>query len=327
MTGNIRLRIATADHDHVREFRLGLVRAEGIDTTWLMMDFHEIFARFLANREWEVSELSFAKFVAEATRPDADIIGLPVFLRRAFRFGFIFVNRTKGIKGPEDLRGRKIGLPEWAQTATVYMRGWLQEDVGVPLGEVDWYQAGINEIGRHELVEMRLPGGIRLTRVADKTLSDMLSSGELDCIFAATPPKALGRHPDVVRLFPETRAMDEAFLAKHRAYPIMHVIALRKDILRDDPWIARNLFLAFEEAKRRSVARIKAGLDFPIPWLAEHATMVAGKFGGDFFPYGIEANRTTLEMFLRYAYDQGVAHRHAQPEDLFPKGIMVEAKI
>jgi 4,5-dihydroxyphthalate decarboxylase len=327
VTGNIRLKIATADYDHVREFRLGLVRAEGIDTTWLMMDFHEIFARFLANREWDVSELSFAKFVAEATRPDTDIIGLPVFLRRAFRFGFIFVNRTKGIKGPADLRGRKIGLPEWAQTATVYMRGWLQEDVGIPLGEVDWYQAGTNAIGRNELVEMSVPKDVRLTRVPDKTLSDMLSSGELDCVFAATPPKAFGRHPDVVRLFPDTRAMDEAFLAKHHAYPIMHVIAIRKEILRDDPWIARNLFLAFEEARRRSIARIKAGLDFPIPWLAEHAAMVTGKFGSDFFPYGIEANRQTLEMFLRYTYDQGIAHRHAQPEDLFPKGIMVEAKI
>src|ERR1035437_5821830 len=226
MSGNIRLRIATADYDHVREFRLGPVRAEGIDTTWLVMDFHEIFARFLANREWEVSELSFAKFVAEATRPDADIIGLPVFVRRAFRFGFIFVNRTKVITRPEDLRGRNIGLPEWAQTATVYMRGWLAEDVGIPLEEIDWYQAGTDEIGRGELVEMNLPKGIRLTRVADKTLSEMLSSGELDCVFAATPPKAFGRHPDVVRLFPDTRAMDEAFLAKHRAYPIMHVIAL-----------------------------------------------------------------------------------------------------
>ena len=327
MSGNIRLRIATADYDHVREFRLGPVRAEGIDATWLVMDFHEIFARFLANREWEVSELSFAKFVAEATRPDADIIGLPVFVRRAFRFGFIFVNRGKGITRPEDLRGKKIGLPEWAQTATVYMRGWLSEDVGIPLEEVDWYQAGTNEIGRGELVEMNLPKSIRLTRVPDKTLSDMLSSGELDCVFAATPPKAFGRHPDVVRLFPDTRAIDEAFFAKHSAHPIMHVIAMRKDILSEDPWIARNLFLAFEEAKNRCLTRIRAGLDYPVPWLAEHAAMVAGKFGGDFFPYGIEANRQTLTLFLRYAYEQGVAHKLAVPEDLFPKGIMVAAKI
>ena len=327
MSGNVRLTIATWDYEHARDFRLGPVRAEGIDVTWLVMDFHEIFARFLANREWEVSEMSFAKFVAEATRPDADITGLPVFIRRAFRFGFIFVNRNSGIRVPEDLRGKKIGLPEWAQTATVYMRGWLQEDVGVPLGEVEWIQAGTNEVGRGELVEMKLPKGIRLTRVQDKTLSDMLSSGELDCVFAATPPRCFGRDPNVVRLFPDTRPMDEAFLAKHNAYPIMHVIALRKDVLRENPWIARNLYLAFEEAKNRSLARMKAGLDYPVPWLAEHAAMVERRFGSDFFPYGIEPNREVLTLFLRYAFEQGVAHRRAEPEDLFPKGIMISARI
>ncbi len=327
MTEKRRLTIATADYDHVRDFRLGAVRAEGIDVTWLVMDFHEIFARFIANREWDVTELSFAKFVAEATRPDADIIGLPVFIRRAFRFGFIFVNRTKGIKGPEDLRGKRIGIPEWAQTATVYMRGWLQDDVGIPLTEIDWYQAGTDEVGRSELVEMGLPPGVRFTRVADKTLSEMLISGELDCVIAATPPKAFGRHPDVVRLFPDIRAMDESYYAATRIYPIMHIIAMRKAILRDDPWIARNLYDAFDEAKRRTMDRIRRGLDYPMPWLNHHAALVERTFGHDFFPYGIEENRPTLELFLRYAHEQGIAHRQVQPEDLFPEGIMVTGRI
>lgn len=327
MTGNRSLTIATADYDHVREFRSGSVRAEGIDVTWLVMDFHEIFARFIANREWDVTELSLAKFVAEATRPDADIIGLPVFVRRAFRFGFIFVNRSKGIKKPEDLRGKRIGIPEWAQTATVYMRGWLQDDVGIPLTDIDWYQAGTDAVGRSELVEMALPAGIRLTRVVDRTLSEMLASGELDCVFAATPPKAFGRHADVVRLFPDTRDMDENYFAAKRVYPIMHIIAMRKAILHRDPWIARNLYIAFDEAKQRTLNRIRRGLDYPVPWLAEHAAALERTFGSDFFPYGIEENRPTLELFLRYAHEQGIAHRRVQPEDLFPAGIMVAARI
>lgn len=327
MTGNRSLTIATADYDHVREFRSGSVRAEGIDVTWLVMDFHEIFARFIANREWDVTELSLAKFVAEATRPDADIIGLPVFVRRAFRFGFIFVNRSKGIKKPEDLRGKRIGIPEWAQTATVYMRGWLQDDVGIPLTDIDWYQAGTDAVGRSELVEMALPAGIRLTRVVDRTLSEMLASGELDCVFAATPPKAFGRHADVVRLFPDTRDMDENYFAAKRVYPIMHIIAMRKAILHRDPWIARNLYIAFDEAKQRTLNRIRRGLDYPVPWLAEHAAVLERTFGSDFFPYGIEENRPTLELFLRYAHEQGIAHRPVKPEDIFPAGIMVAARI
>jgi 4,5-dihydroxyphthalate decarboxylase len=325
--GNIHLTIATYDYDHVREFRLGPIDAAGIDVTWLAMDFHEIFARFIANREWDVTEMSFAKFTAEATRPDADIIGLPIFVRRAFRFSIIYVNRTKGIRTPEDLRGKRIGLPEWAQTATVYTRGFLQHDANIPLTEIDWVQAGTDEVGRDEKVEMDLPKGLRLTVVPDKTLSEMLVSGELDCVMAATPPKAFGRHPDVVQLFPDWRKMDESFFARTRVYPIMHLIAMRKEILHRHPWVARNLYNAFDEAKRRSQARMMDGRSFPMPWLVEHGTSVQEKFGGDFFPYGIEENRPALELFLRYAYEQGIAHKPVRPEEIFPQGIMVSARI
>ena len=321
-----RLTIATWDYDHVRDFRLGPVCAEGIDVTWLVMDFHDIFARFIANREWDVTEMSFAKFVTEVTRADSDVIGLPVFIRRAFRFGFIFVNRKKGVTRPEDLRGKRIGIPEWGQTATVYMRGWLQHNVGIPLSEIDWVQAGTNEPGRLEPIDMTLPAGVRLSEVTDRTLSDMLISGELDCVIAATPPKAFGQHPDVVRLFSDVRAVEESYYATTRIYPIMHIIAMRKEILHQDPWIARNLYDAFEEARRRAMDRMRRGLDYPMPWLANHAAAIESTFGYDFFPYGIEQNRPTLELFLQYAHEQGVAHKQVRPEDLFPKGIMIAGR-
>jgi 4,5-dihydroxyphthalate decarboxylase len=155
----VNLTIATSDYDHFRDFRLGLVRAEGIEANWLTLGHHEIFARFTFNREWDVSELSFAKFMAQVTRPDADIIGLPVYASRLFRFASIYVNRTKGITTAKDLRGKRIGVPEWAHTAAVYMRGWLQHDAGIPLADIDWVQAGTNEAGRVEKVELTLPKG------------------------------------------------------------------------------------------------------------------------------------------------------------------------
>ncbi len=327
MSERRRLTIATWDYDHVRDFRLGPVRAEGIDVTWLVLDFHDIFARFLANREFDVAEMSFAKFATEVSRPDANVIGLPVFIRRAFRFAFIFVNRKNSVKRPEDLRGKRIGIPEWAQTATVYMRGWLQHNVGIPLTEIEWVQAGTNEPGRLELVDLKLPAGIRLKEITDKTLSDMLISGELDCVIAATPPKSFGQHPDIVRLFPDVRAMDESYYAQTHIYPIMHILVMRKEILRDDPWIARNLYDAFEEARKRALDRIRRGLDYPMPWLSNHAATVERTFGRDFFPYGIEENRSTLELFLQYAHEQGVAHKLMKPEDIFPKGIMIAGRI
>jgi 4,5-dihydroxyphthalate decarboxylase len=323
---NVHVTIATWDYDHVRDLRIGEVRPMGIDVTFLDLNMHEIFARFLANREWDVSELSFAKFIAEATAPNPDLIALPVFLRREFRYGIIYINRNR-IRTPEDLRGKRVGCAEWAQTAAVYMRGALQHDFGVPFTEIEWVQAGVNEKGRVEKVEMDLPKGVRLTPLADKSLDEMLMSGEIDAAICATPPNCFGRHPDVVHLFPNFAAMGNAFYAKTRVYPIMHVVAMRKAILRDNPWIARNLYNAFDQARRQSLARLLRPGYIALPGHGEQAAAAEKAFGGDYFPYGIEENRAALELFLRYAHEQGIARRLVQPEEIFPPGIMVSASV
>lgn len=330
MSRNVHLTVATTDYDHMRDFRLGDVRAEGIDTTWLTMDIHEIFSRFTLNREWQVSELSFAKFIAQATRKDADIIGLPVYPSRMFRFSSFYVNKKSGIKTPQDLAGKKIGVSEWAQTATVYMRGWLQNDVGVPLADIDWYQAGTEEAGRDEKVELNLPNGLRLTPMPDKTLSGMLASGEVDAVMVARQPKVfLQKHPDVARLFPDYLATERQYFAESGVYPIMHIMAMPKDVLRQNPWIARNLYHAFEASRLRCMTRLQNSSEslYPLPGVAHYAESLERIAGGDFFPYGIEANRKTLELFLQYAYEQGLAHRLVRPEDIFPADIEMLVKV
>jgi 4,5-dihydroxyphthalate decarboxylase len=327
---SVKLTVATTDYDHFRDFRLGLVRAEGIETTWLTMGHHEIFSRFTFNREWHVSELSFAKFTAQVTRENSDIIGLPVFASRLFRFASFYVNRHKNIKTAADLRGKRIGVPEWAHTAAVYMRGWLMHEGGVRLDAVEWVQAGTNEAGRIEKVELSLPTGVTLRREPEKTLSGMIASGELDCVIIARPPDCFRQgHPDVVRLFPDFEEIEHRYYRDTHVYPIMHIIALRKAILADNPWIARNLMNAFEESKRRSLERIldPAVSRYPVPWLANYARRTSEMFGGDPFPYGIEPNRPTLELFLRYCHEQGIAHRLARPEEIFPAGIMASVRV
>src|ERR1035437_8587301 len=165
----LKLTIATSDYDHFRDFRLGLTRAEGIEATWLTLGHHEIFSRFTFNREWDVSELSFAKFAAQVTREHSDIIGLPVYASRLFRFASFYVNRNKGIKTAKDLRGKRIGVPEWAHTAAVYMRGWLADEMGIGLAENDWVQAVTKGAGCIERVKLTLPKGVTLTAAPDKT--------------------------------------------------------------------------------------------------------------------------------------------------------------
>ncbi|HEY7231884.1 MAG TPA: ABC transporter substrate-binding protein [Pseudolabrys sp.] len=325
----VAITIATTDYDHFRDFRFGLVRAEGIEVNWLTLGHHEIFSRFTFNREWDVSELSFAKFAAQVTRKDSDIIGLPVYASRLFRFASFYVNRKAGIKAPGDLRGKRVGLPEWAHTAAVYMRGWLMHDACVALSDIDWVQAGTNEAGRIEKVELSLPDGVRLTGVPEKTLSDMIATGELDCVIIARPPNSFReKHPDVVRLFPDYESLERRYYEETHVYPIMHVIAMRKAVLDGRPWVARNLYNAFEESKRRSLERIldPAVSRYPLPWLTAYASRMQQLFG-DPFPYGIEPNRPTLEMFLRYAHEQGIAHHLAKPEDIFPAGIMAPVKV
>ncbi|MGA9201574.1 MAG: ABC transporter substrate-binding protein, partial [Pseudolabrys sp.] len=276
------------------------------------------------------SELSFAKFTAQVTRKDSDIIGLPVYASRLFRFASFYVNRKAGIMTAKDLRGKRIGVPEWAHTAAVYMRGWLMHEGGVALSDIDWVQAGTNEAGRIEKVEVSLPKGVRLTSMPEKTLSGMIASGELDCVIIARPPNSFReKHVDVVRLFPEYETLEQRYYEQTRVYPIMHVIAVRKAILDNQPWVARNLYNAFEESRRHSLERIldPAVSRYPVPWLTAYATRMQQMFGGELFPYGIEANRPTLELFLHYAYEQGIAHRLAKPEEIFPAGIMASVKI
>src|SRR6266404_1571334 len=326
----IKLTIATTDYDHFRDFRAGAVQAEGIEHIWLTLGHHEIFSRFTFNREWDVTELSFAKFTAQVTRDDPDIIGLPVFASRLFRFGSFYVNRKSGIKTAADLKGKSIGSPEWAHTAAVYMRGWLHHEAGVQLGDVHWYQAGANEAGRVEKVELSLPADVKLTRVADKSLSEMIASGEIDCALIARPPNSfLAGHPDVARLFANFHELEEQHFAKSKVFPIMHIIAIQRRVLDEHPWVARNLYNAFVESKRRSLERLldPAVSRYPLAWLPSYARKMADLFDGDPFPYGIEENRPTLEQFLRYTREQGIAHRHAAPEEIFPKGIMTSVRV
>jgi 4,5-dihydroxyphthalate decarboxylase len=315
------LTIATTDYDHFRDIRTGAVAPEGIDLNWLLLGHHECFARMTANREFDLSEMSFAKFATQVTRQDTDLIGLPVICSRLFRFSSFYVNRNAGIATVEDLRGRTVGSPEWAHSAAVWMRGWMQNDKGIDLRDIRWVQAGANAPGREEKVELNLPEGVEITRVRDRSLSEMLASGDLDCAIIARPPTCfLEGHPDVVRLFPDFQEIEEAEYARTRVWPVMHIVAMKRAVHDAHPWAARNLMNAFLESKRRSLERLldPAVSRYPLAWLPAHARRMQGVFGEDPFPYGIEENRRTWETMGLYTWQQGIAHRQFAPEEIFP---------
>ena len=254
----LKLTFACSDYDHIRDMATGRVPVEGIDLNVLDFEVEEIFYRFTLHREWEISEMSFAKFVAQVAGDRPDILGLPVFPSRVFRLSNIYINTDSGIEKPEDLKGKRIGTPEWAQTASVYTRGWLTDHVGIALKEVDWHQAGVDQPGRIEKVSLRLPDGVKLTPEPEKSLSEMLGTGELDAAFSAHAPQAfLDGHPKIRRLFPDYQKAEAAYYAETKVFPIMHIIAVRKDVLDANPWVAGNMMKAFIEARERSIARAR----------------------------------------------------------------------
>ncbi|MBI4633497.1 MAG: 4,5-dihydroxyphthalate decarboxylase [Deltaproteobacteria bacterium] len=327
---NVHLTVAISKFDHVRDFVTGEIKAEGIDITHLNLVHEEIFYRFLKYSEWDVSEISFAKYVALISQGDESMMAIPVFHSRAFRLSSFYVHRDGKIKKPEDLAGKKIGIPEWAQTASVYTRGYLMHQIGIPLQDIDWYQAGVNEPGRTEKVALKIPPGVRYTQVSDRSLTELLLAKDVDAVLSARPPQYfLDGNPEIVRLFPDFLTAEEAYWRETKIFPIMHAVVIRADILKRYPWVAMNLFKAFEEAKRRSIQRALdfSASRFPIPWSSEYANRAVKIFGPDYWPYGIEPNRVTLESFLQYAYEQGVCHRHLKPEELFPKTVQSSYRI
>ena len=324
------LSLAIGEYDHVRDLLDGTVSVGGVDLTVLRLPIEEIFFRSTFNREFDVSEMSFAKIVSLASQGESPFVPLPVFVSRAFRHSSIYVRADAGIADPRDLAGRRVGVPEWAQTAAVYSRGLLAHEYGVDLTSIRWHQAGVNDAGRKEKVKLDLPRGLSLTVVSDRSLSQMLLAGELDAVLSARPPAPfIAGDARVRRLFPDSRAVEEAYFRKTGIFPIMHVVALRRSLYEQHRWLAMNLYKAFDAAKVRSVARasdITASF-YPLPWIAQVAQSARALFGDDPWPYGIEPNRVTLDAFLRWAHEQGVCHRLLAPEELFPPEVQSQYKI
>jgi len=252
----LRLTMALSGYEHTRDLATGSVRVEGAELTTLTLPVEEIFYRFLRYREWHVSELSLAKYVALRAAGDDSIQAIPVFPSRLCRHSSIYV-RAGGPREPSELAGARIGVPEWAQTASVYTRSLLVHEWGIPLADVRWVQAGVNQPGRQEKVALHLPEGVSLRREPGRSLDEMLRDGDLDAVFSAHPPASFERGEEwITRLFDDYEPVEREYVARTGIFPIMHVVVIRSDVLARDPWVAQNLLTAFTAAKDASLARL-----------------------------------------------------------------------
>ncbi len=320
---NLNLSLATCDYDHVRDLMSGMVRAEGIDITPMIFEEpHYIFHRATNFGDFDISEMSFGRYVSLVSRRKNAMTAIPVFPSRVARQSAFFVPKGSRVKKPEDLKYATVGIPEWTQTATIYARGWLQNTVGVDLKSITWLQTGVDMPGRPEPQPPKLPKGVKVKAVTDKSLSDLLLDGSVDAVLSALPPKPVrDGDPRVARLIKNSHKVEVDYYKETGIFPIMHVIVIKNSVLEAHPWVAANLYSAFDEAKNRGTERALKGSHaiYPIPWGVDAAREAQNLFGDDIWPYGIEPNRATLEAFVHFAHQQGVAWRKLKPEDLFAK--------
>ena len=243
---------------------------------------------------------------------------------RAFRHSAIYVPAGSDIRRPQDLKGRRVGVPEYQLTAPVWVRGILQDEYGVQPSDLRWRTGGVETPGRHEKVSVQLAPEIDVTPIAaDRTLNEMLLSGEIDALVAPRAPSAFHR-PDkpVRRLFEDYRSEEQAYFAKTGVFPIMHVLGLRRSLAEQHPWLAASLLKAFTQAKNLALAELDevAALKISLPWVAaEHAATVQA-MGPQFWSYGVAGNEKVLNTFLRYHHEQGLSRRKVALEEMFAPG-------
>ena len=314
MSRKLELTFACGDYEIMRALKEGIVRPEGIELTVLTdMGPSPRHWRFLRGREFDVAEVSGSGYVA-ARDQDLPFRAIPVFPHRRFRHGFIFVNTSKGISKPTDLIGRKVGTKGYLFTAGLWMRGILEHDYGVPHKSIEW----LSELD--EDVDFSPPPGLNITQVSeDKSLEDMLVEGEIDALLSPDLIRPLtAGDKRVGRLFPNYKEEEIAFYRKTGIFPIMHVVGIKQEIVERHPWVATNLFKAFEQSKALAMERMENPRIVPLAWYREGWEEQERILGKDPWEYGLEErNARNFERLVTYSHEQGLSRRRLPLDELF----------
>jgi 4,5-dihydroxyphthalate decarboxylase len=315
----LRLTFACGIYDRTDALRTGDVGVEGIDLNFLAIEApREIFDRMGGRQEFDVAEFSSSEFISRLARGGCPFVALPVFPSRVFRHGYIYVNRKSDIRKPQDLAGKRVGVPLYTMTAAVWIRGHLVHQYGVDLSTIRWVEGAINESGRHG--DPSAPALLKPARIEHdekgRSLRDLLVAGEIDAIAGSQRPKS---HPDITPLFPDSKAVERAYYQATRIFPIMHLIVIRRDTYEQNPWIGNSLYKGLVDAKANALARMRKTGAHPymLPWVHHDVEEINDVFGGDPFPYGIEANRPTLEAMVQYMAEQHFIPQPIPIADLF----------
>ncbi len=314
------LSVAVGNYDRMRPLIDGDVQIDGVDPVFMRLSPEEIFFRALRGAEFDVCELSLSSFTVKTARGDNPYVGIPVFPSRAFRHTSIYIRTDRGIAAPADLRGRRIGVPEYQLTANVWARAILQDDHGVMPADISWVRGGLTQPGRVEKVALSLPPDIRIEDApADTTLSDMLARGEIDGVIAPRAPAGFGADPCIGWLFADPIAAGCDYYRRTGIFPIMHLLGLRRTIAEAHPWLPGALYKAFDAAKSIAMEQLAddSASKATLPFVEVQVLRMREMLGHDYWPYGVASSQHVLETFLRHHHGQGLSPRPVAVAELF----------
>jgi 4,5-dihydroxyphthalate decarboxylase len=318
----LQLTFASALYDRMQPIYTGEVQVEGIDLNFIPIDQpRPIFDRMSGGQEFDVAEYSSSEFVQRFANKQCPFVAIPVFPSRCFRHGFIAINRKSGIKTPKDLEGKRVGVALYTMTAAIFIRGLLQHEYGVDLSKIKWVQGAINTGGAHgapTVLPLLKPVDMEFNH-SKKSLSDLIEERAVDATIGTSLPEAVRTNPDLGQLFPNFVELEKEYYRRTKIYPIMHLVAIRKDVHEKYPFVASSLFHAFERAKKIALERMfnLRALRYMVPWLMRDIDEIYEIFNGDPWPYGLEPNRPTLEALVTYLVDQHLIAKPVPVDDLF----------
>ncbi len=331
MTTKLNLSIAIGDYDRNRPLIDGTVAIDGVEPIVMTLSPEEIFFRAMRHEAFDVCELSLSSFVLRTARGDCPYVGIPAFVSRAFRHTSIIVRADRGIATPQDLKGKRVGLPEWQLTANVWARALLEEDYGVKASDIRWVRGGLEEPGRLEKVSVTLPAGVVLEDIGPRdTLDAMLQTGEIDAFMGPRAPACfVPSNPALRWLFEDPTAEAMNYFRRTRIFPIMHLVGVRRSIADRHPWLPMALLKAFERSKQLALQHLAdtSAAKVALPFVEEQLRRAYAFMGEDFWPYGLPANRHVLEAFVKHHHAQGISSRVVGVEELFHPASLESHKV
>lgn len=316
----LHISVAMGDYDRNRALYDGRVQIDGCDPVYMLLNPEEMFFRAMRSRDFDITELSFSSYLVKHAKGESPYIAVPVFLSRAFRHTSIYVRKDR-IKKPEDLKGCRIGVPEYQLTAVVWARSILQDDYGVNPEDVTWVRGGIDTPGRPEKIKLDLPPGVTIEAAREgRTISDLLDKGEIDAFIAPRPPSGAAlSNPNVAWLFDDPTTVAKDYYRRTGIFPIMHVVGIRKELAEQNRWLSAAVFKAFGESKAKALELLAdtSATKVTLPFVEEQLKAARETLGNDFWSYGVEPNRKTIEAFLHHHHAQGLSCRKVGLDELF----------